>query len=466
MKNFPVKPLCAVLTCALVLSACAASPGSSSSDKVSTPSKSNSTPSSNTSNALTAAPESYDYTLAVSFDIATRASGNENGLYQIIDNENGYANLIYTDYAAASRDYVCSDPNCEHNTDSCTSYIENDEFSVFPVVCDEELLLIYSSYDYWETNEIPSRIECMKLNGENRHILCTLDSSIILGDGALVGNNEIVVSGYKSDDSGDSMRWIPVLGAVSLETGEFREIYALPDNDEQLPQNMFMRGVSDTGFILEIITIATNPGPDEPSTRIFELSFDGKTERDLLTYTGSSCFEKHNGKELVYLRFEPNGVALCRRNSQEEQEKVVVDNVCALPCIRETDQSFDRNSLYIVDFLDNYVLLKHQYDYRYDAAGHLFIGFTQYAINLDTGEAKEITLANDVMNDVNGVQTRKPINIVAKFGDSLLVDAVKEIVNGKTYRKTGIISVQDYLNSVPAYTMIQSPIEETLLGIG
>lgn len=58
--------------------------------------------------------------------------------------------------------------------------------------------------------------------------------------------------------------------------------------------------------------------------------------------------------------------------------------------------------------------------------------------------------------------TQKPINIVAKFDDSLLVDAVEEVVDGVAYRRTGLISVQDYLRSVPAYTMIQSPIKETL----
>ena len=58
--------------------------------------------------------------------------------------------------------------------------------------------------------------------------------------------------------------------------------------------------------------------------------------------------------------------------------------------------------------------------------------------------------------------TQKPLNIVAKFDDSLLVDAVEEVVDGIAYRRTGIISIQDYLHSIPAYTMIQSPIEETL----
>lgn len=448
------KALIVLFSALFALSGCAVHPDSSASDKASASNGSAHVPSADTSDAPPAVPDSYDYTVAVPFDITARGSGNENGFYQVIANENGYANLMYTDYAAASRVYVCSAPNCEHNTDSCTSYIENTGFSVFPAIYNETLLLVYSSYDHWSSNAAPSRIECMELDGENRRTLYTFDSSITLNDGAIVGNDEIVVSGYKIDDSGDAVRSIPFIGAVSLGFGKFREIYALPDSGEQVQQNLFLRGVSDTGFILKTISSKTSAGASESWSRIFELSFDEKTERELLTYTGSSCFEEHNGKELVYLRFEPNSVALCRRNSQAEREKVVVDNVCALPCVRESDLPFDQNNFYIAGFLENYVLLNHLYDDRYDAAGNISLSYTQYAINLDTGEAEEITLSNDVM------ATQKPINIVAKYGDSLLVDAVEEVVNGTAYRKTGIISVQDYLHSVPAYTMIQSPIEE------
>lgn len=36
----------------------------------------------------------YDYTVAASLDMVTRGSGNESGFYQVIPNENGYANLF------------------------------------------------------------------------------------------------------------------------------------------------------------------------------------------------------------------------------------------------------------------------------------------------------------------------------------------------------------------------------------
>lgn len=432
------------------LSGCAVHPDSSTSDISPTPSVE--TPETENSEV----PNNYDYAVATPFDMVARGSGNEKGFYQIISNDNGYANLLYTDYATASRVYVCSSPNCEHNTTSCTSYIDNTGFSVFPAVYKETLLLVYSSYDHWSSNAAPSRVECMDMNGENRRTLYTFDSSITLNDGAIVGNDEIVVSGYKIDDSGNTIRSIPFIGAVSLDSGEFREIYALSDTSEQVQQNLFLRGVSETGFILKTISTETSAEASESSSRIYELSFDGKTETELLSFTGNTCFEEHDGKELVYLRFESDGVSLCKRTRQADQEDIVIENVCNLPCVRETDLPFNQDNLYIVGFVDNYVLLNHLYDDRYDETGNIFLSYTQYAINLLNGEAEEITLSNTVM------ATQKPISIVAKYDDSLLVDAVEEVVDGVAYRRTGIISVQDYLRSVPAYTMVQSPIEETL----
>ncbi len=394
----------------------------------------------------------YDYSVAAAFDIITRGSGNRNGFYQIIPNENGYANLMYTDYTTASQIYLCSTPNCEHNSETCTSYIDNTGFSVFPAVYKEKLFLIYSSF----SQVTSSKIECMDMNGNNSHTLFTFDPSITLNDGAIVGNDEIVISGYKIDDSGESIQSIPFIGAISINSGEYREIYSLPDTGEKIQQNLFLRGVSDTGFILKTISFETGADASDSTSRIFELSFDGKKETELLSFTGNTCFEEHNGKELIYLRFDSNSVSLCKRTNQSSQEDVVVENVCNLPCVHETDLPFNQDNLYIVGFVDDYVLLNHLYDDGYDEDENIFLRYAQYAVNLSDGAAVEITLSNTVM------ATQKPINIVAKYDDSLLVDAVEEVVNGIAYRRTGIISVQDYLHSVPAYTMIQSPIEETL----
>ena len=53
-------------------------------------------------------------------------------------------------------------------------------------------------------------------------------------------------------------------------------------------------------------------------------------------------------------------------------------------------------------------------------------------------------------------------NIIAQFSDTLLVDAVEEVVDGITYRRPGMISVDDYLKSKGEYIMIEQLLEEKL----
>lgn len=395
----------------------------------------------------------YDYTVAASLDMVTRGSGNENGFYQVITNENGYANLFYTDYATASRVYLCGAPNCAHNTGTCTSYIESDGFSVFPAVYKDRLFLVYSSYNSWSAEAAPSRVECMDVNGENRRTLYTFGSGITLNEGAIVGNNEIVLSGYQIVESNGSVQSVPFIGAIGMDSGTYREIYSLPDTAGQT--NLFLRGVSDTGFILKTISMDDAASSDSQS-RIFELSFDGKAETDLLTFSGNSCFEEHNGQELVYLRYDAQGVSLYKRSRQSEQEEQVAENVCDLACVRKSELPYDSDNLFIVGFAGNCVLLNHLYDNRYEENGNIALYYTQYAVDLTDGSAREITLYN------NARATQTPLAILAKFGDSLLVDAKEEVVDGIAYRRPGIVSVEDYLNSNPAYTMIQSPIDEPL----
>lgn len=399
---------------------------------------------------------SYDYTVAAAFDMVTRGSGNENGFYQIVSNENGYANLFYTDYTTANRVYLCGVPNCAHNTTTCTSYIDNTDFSVFPAVYKDYLFLIYSSYSTWSNEPVPSRVECMDLNGGNRHVLFTFDSDITLNDGAIVGNNELVISGYKIDYTGDSINSVPFIGAISIDSGTYHEIYSLSDVTTQEQTNLFLRGVSDTGFILKTVSMKDNTDSSKSTSRIFELSFDGKNETDLLTFSGTTCFEEHNGRELVYLRFDPHGVSLYKRSRQSNQEEQVAENILDFSCVRKTDLPYNQDNLYIVGFVGDYVLLNHLYDEKYDEYGNIALYYTQYAVNLTNGSSKEITLYNNIM------ATQKPINIITKFGDSLLVDAVEEIIDGIAYRCPAIITDENYLKSNPQYIMIQSPIDESL----
>lgn len=58
----------------------------------------------------------------------------DSGIYELQTVYAGSASLFYTDAATAKRIYVCSDPNCEHAGESCTSYISTPGLSLPPML--------------------------------------------------------------------------------------------------------------------------------------------------------------------------------------------------------------------------------------------------------------------------------------------------------------------------------------------
>ena len=94
-------------------------------------------------------------------------------------------------------------------------------------------------------------------------------------------------------------------------------------------------------------------------------------------------------------------------------------------------------------------------DQTVDAAQNIINTHTMYAVNTGNGEMKEVALYN------NYDASRRPVLIYDTVENgSLLVEAqVQEIDKGpemgRVVQKTlGIISAQDYLNSVPNYQLI------------
>ena len=72
------------------------------------------------------------------------SAGTPEGLYEVErQGENDYATIVYTDYATATRQYLCADPACAHNTDRCTSYIGG-AGELIGLFCWDDHLYIYN----------------------------------------------------------------------------------------------------------------------------------------------------------------------------------------------------------------------------------------------------------------------------------------------------------------------------------
>jgi hypothetical protein len=408
-----------------------------------------------------------DYRIAAKPDVITRGSSSDKGFFQIFSHTDGYSSLMFIDYATAQQIFVCSSPSCNHNDETCSSYIESDGYVVFPAVYGDTILLVYNSLNQWGDAPKASKIEKMDITGLNRKVLYTFSGDILINDGAIVGDDKIILCVTKLLSNAENIGTVPCLLSIDIGTGECSDLYEVQTENGEMQKSLFIRGVSESGFILKTITINEYDESDDAGVamqnmksatvhRIFELSFDGQREKELLRYTGAACFEEYSGRELVYLSFDKNVCSLHKINSATGQKEIIIKDFDTVPIIRKTEVPLTSENFFIVGFIDDYVLINQLYQEHYDTQKNIELLYTQYAVNTETGEVIEITLSNYLM------ATRKPINILAQFSDTLLVDAVEEVVDGITYRRPGMIGVDDYLKSNGEYRMIEQLFEEKI----
>ena len=142
------------------------------------------------------------YWIAASPEVITRGSANSAGFYQIIMQNNGRSNLLFTDHAAEKQVYLCSTPSCEHSDASCSSFIDSAGYYVFPVALEDKLLVVYSYIALPDEAPKPSKVEIMDLNGTNRRTLCELENGITLQDGAAASEKSLILCGNRVQENG------------------------------------------------------------------------------------------------------------------------------------------------------------------------------------------------------------------------------------------------------------------------
>lgn len=108
-------------------------------------------------------------------------TSTQEGLYELErQGENNYVNILYTDYETATQQYLCADPACTHNTDSCTSYIAN-AGELTGLFCWDNHLYIYNK----PKDAFPSLIQA-DMNGANHTPFITFTAQTAPKD-AIIG---------------------------------------------------------------------------------------------------------------------------------------------------------------------------------------------------------------------------------------------------------------------------------------
>lgn len=164
--------------------------------------------------------------------------------YYYINNENNRNNIKYFDYSAKKEIYLCNKPNCKHDIEECSSYLNRLE---------SNNLFVYNNYLYLisgtgsvvtvefsigedgtSTPEVGGKtpiIYRMNLDGTNKTKLFECPSGVELDSNFIVEGNNIYTFFLKnknvelSKNSYTSMEIGRELVKVNLETKKYEEIF-------------------------------------------------------------------------------------------------------------------------------------------------------------------------------------------------------------------------------------------------
>lgn len=346
---------------------------------------------------------------------ARYGAGNANGYYDVdsriwdlgsqFSSGEMDSNIVYIDYATKKRVYLCNDPSCRHNNDSCTSYIKaSSSVIVFPVGNERVVCLRYGKEeDVASDNESLAGIIAMQKNGSDRKEICTLDPKETFARPLYIASdgNRIYIVIQKTVGVGEITRF---LCSVDIATGEREEIV-------EIPNNYYLSTVYDDCFLFT--DIGTTPTP------LVEYSLSGK-EFIKRSEGVSGIFDGSRSLDITYDIVVSDIYMINKAHSVTVIVTDVKDGSVAEygPFELEDDHAF----VAVSDFIDDHVSII----YSSNVSGS---SLTRHWLNLDlnTGEIKEF-------HNSDG----KLVAIYADAGDKYLVGYDTKSVTLTYYDREGL----------------------------
>lgn len=371
-------------------------------------------------------------------------SGNDSGFYRIRKNSDGSRNILFTDYATAQEVILCSNPNCTHNVENCTSYIPATNGQIWVAATDENIFVIYSSW-YGE-----SKIEIADLDGTNRNVIYTFKSGCSPRPGLAASKESIVFLEEELSENDSATTQAQSLVEVNTSTGEQRVLYNnIIHSDGSTPvatESDFFLGIDASGFILK--KIIAGDLPENQTHTVYRLPYGSQKLEKIISY---------NYGEMQTAPFH-DGIAYLKNNNAEYEFGYIDSKtgethiVCS--DLKGITSPYSFSDIFIRRFLGDWAIFNVMQDVRIAENNDIELTYGCYAVNMITSEIKELKLSNHYN------ATYIPVEVYAQFDNRLLVAAdVTESKNpdgGMNILKTslGIISMEDYLSSVDKYTFI------------
>ena len=217
--------------------------------------------------------------------IFRNGAGTSFGYYEIMSAQNNSLNILYTDYATDIRTYLCADPDCTHNSDTCTSWFS---FlgSAYPFTSADgsKIYLVTTGYadnaGSISDEQNYGTIYQFDANGANRKVLYRLQSNEEFYGTAASDGEKLYVSIQVVDSNTSSSHW--EVRCLDLSNGESSVIYTTDQYGERIfgayANNLVIEEVTDTNrsyYTLDVIT-------KQKSAPIYSYNYNDETRTELV----------------------------------------------------------------------------------------------------------------------------------------------------------------------------------------
>lgn len=355
------------------------------------------------------------------------------GYYSAESLQTGTVTVVYTDYTSRSRTYLCADPNCAHNSDSCTALFPATGTAALFASADGQTL--YLAATNMADGDCAGILYAFAPDGSNRREVYRLSGQQVAFGSVAESDSALYLEVQAMDPDSYAVSWeILVLDPSS---GEARTLFTTDQPGDRLTSAfgncLVFDSLSDADRSYYTVDAST-----------------GEKSEPLYTYDYTAQVRVEQAKDSFVYSLQPGEGDRCDlfRVSLEtgEEEKLAADI-----------SIYDLDSTRFTGLFDGHAEIETS-----DTRDMENIQPLKYSVNLSTGEVRQNTLsyqryenttfvlilaetASDFL--VRSGEVSRPVTVVDESGIATQVES-----SAPTY---SLIAKSDYWNNNPAYQEIK-----------
>lgn len=369
--------------------------------------------------------------------------GGEQGYYETFYTADVGGNIFYIDYATQQEVYLCAAPNCTHDHEGCTSWLDTEKGGYFPLVSGEKLLLVHIAHGFESGESAIPHIDVAGLDGSDRRTLVEFEANERLKMVFAANGDQLVcaLNVVNPDDIEDTNATLKLV-LIDLNTGERTDFY---ERAVQIggTEPVFM-GVTDNGYCVL----------REQYTAKSEADFPGQEWADIAdeiarstTYTctmipvgGSQPAGTFSYSGKLYDLVCDDGLYYFDCDSRKVTRISVPDGTATELATLPDEGAV---SAYLDGKMGDWFLLSQRYYENREDVSYPVANDCCYAVNVKTGELRPLEIRQEVSAD------RRMATMLGKTSNDVLLITDSEVPENNYHYGFvySLISQEDYLNS-------------------